>query len=604
MSWMDDDIIEEEQQGSADTPPWMLDEEVGPKGNYDWPTVKEPSSAATVADRGAWADDHPDAPAVVTEKNDPTVGDMFGGFMEAAGTFLTGATTGTLGQVGGTLKGVYDVAMDPELDFLTTDTAKAREAGEHIRQTADDWGNAVTYEPRTETGQEYVQAVGEALGPIEAVEPMIAGGGITAAGRRGANNRRGAATRAFEDPQTRVDAGDKIAYDERGVPLHVVNDAESRTAMANLGIPPEMMNQFKYASPETRKAMVDMIQRGQARMNDTDLPNARSTMGEYIGGRAQLANSALQKHGAAIDEAAKTRQGTHVLTNDVNTKYNKLLEDQRVKVNDDGTLNFEGSAIPDESRAKLQEIHKRMNQYAKDGYADFDELHKYKQYLSDIASYDKQASGGSAGVQQIVKGLRSQINDTLGANAADYKAANAGYSEIVAPMRKMLKTTKGDSDALKDIDIDRLSDSEVAEMFALQARGLTNNTKGGVELKATMKAINDAIKNNADMFTPEELRAAGLSDKGDVNVNLQKLADLAGYTDQWMPDKRGSIGVLMSDANKGAPTKSGIFEDVYQAGMNVAHGGRENRHNKNQAKIAADRARGIENLLEVIGREY
>jgi hypothetical protein len=106
------------------------------------------------------------------------------------------------------------------------------------------------------------------------------------------------------------------------------------------------------------------------------------------------------------------------------------------------------------------------------------------------------------------------------------------------------------------------------------------------------------------MFTPEELRAAGLSDKGDVSVNLQKLADLAGFTDQWMPDKQTSIGVLMSDANKGMPTKSGILEDVYQAGMDIAQGGKERRHNKGQARRAADRTRGLESLLEVIGREY
>ena len=31
--------------------------------------------------------------------------------------------------------------------------------------------------------------------------------------------------------------------------------------------------------------------------------------------------------------------------------------------------------------------------YSRDGYGDFDELHKYKQYLSDIASYDKHRQG-------------------------------------------------------------------------------------------------------------------------------------------------------------------------------------------------------------------
>ena len=64
----------------------------------------------------------------------------------------------------------------------------------------------------------------------------------------------------------------------------------------------------------------------------------------------------------------------------------------------------------------MQEIHKRSESVCENGYAGFDELHKYKQYLSDIASYDKQATE-RLDVQKIVKGLRSQINDTLNANA-------------------------------------------------------------------------------------------------------------------------------------------------------------------------------------------
>ncbi len=578
MSWMDDEVVGE-GAGTA-TRAWMQDEEIGFAGDRARPTGS------------SWAEDHPDAPGVVRDKPaDPTIKDMFMGGLETVGTFLTGATTGTLGQVGGTIKGAIDVAMDPELDYGT------QEAATHIANTANEWAGAGTYEPRTETGRGYVETVGEALGPLEAVEPMMVGGGMTAAGRRGANNRRGSATRAFEDPQNRVDAGDQIIYDERGVPMHVTNDGASRTAMAQLGIPPEMMNQFKYASPETRQAMIEMINRGQSRLNNSDLPNARSVMGDYIGGRAQLAQTALQKHGADLDNAAKSRQGTHVLTNDVNTKYNSLLEGQRVRVNNDGTLNFEGSSIPDESRAKLQEIHKRMSQYAENGYADFDELHKYKQYLSDIASYDKQATGGSAGVQRIVKGLRSQINDTLNANASDYKAANAGYAEIAGPMRKVLKKA-GD-------DVSDLTDAEVVERFALQARGLTNNTQGGVELKATMKAINDAIKNNADLFTPEELRAAGMSDKGDVRVNMQGLADLGAYTDRLMPDKPTSFGVLTTDANRaGVPTKQGLIDDLYETVKTAAAGGSESKTLKDAAKKREMIEKGMQSLLDVLGREY
>ena len=587
MSWRDSVELVGDSQASGPAG-WRANvEAVDESGGYEGGG----SMVTKGADSGSWEDDNPMAEAIPVHKKEPTPTDIFKGAGETIMTFITGATGGTLGQVGGTIKGAIDVAMDPELDYGT------QEAATHIRDTADQYGGALTYEPRTETGREYVETIGEAMGPLEAIEPMVAGGAMTGVGRRGANARRGNATRAFDDPQKNVSASDRIAYDDRGVPMHVTNDAQSRTAMARLGIPPEMMNQFKYASPETRQAMIEMIERGQARMNDSELPNARSVMGEYIGGRASLAQTAMKKHGADIDSAAMSRQGTNVQTADINSKYNTLLEKQRVKVNDDGTLNFDGSAIPDESRAKLQEIHTRMSKYGKDGVGDFDELHKYKQYLSDIASYDKQATGGSAGVQKIVKGLREQINDTLGSNAPEYKTANAGYAEIVAPMRKVLKKA-GD-------DVSDLTDAEVAERFALQARGMTNNTQGGIDLKATMNAINDAIKNNADMFTPEELRAAGLSGKGDVNVNLQKMADLGAFTDRHMPDKPTGFGVLTSDAAKsGMPTKGGVLEDLWQVTKNTARGGEEAVAVKDAAKRAEQLQIGMDNLLGVLGRKY
>ena len=570
MSWMDDDIVEGGQQASPANPSWMNDDEIG------WAGDKQ-----TGGGNASWDEDHPDAPgAPVQAKKDPDVYDMFKGGMEAVGTLITGATAGTLGQVGGAVKGAIDVALDPELDFGT------RQAAEHIRDTADGWGGAFTYEPRTETGREYVETVGEVMAPMEAIEPLIAGGGLTAAGRRAANNNRRRATDAFDDPQRNVNAGDRIVYDERGAPMHIANDAQSRTAMARLGIPPEMMNQFKYASPETRQAMIEMIHRGRNRLNDSEAPNARSVMGEYIGGRAQLAQTAMQKHGAAIDDAALSRKGTHVLTNDISTSYNALLEKQRIRVGDDGKLDFEGSSIPQSARGQLQEIHDRMSKYGADGYGDFDELHKYKQYLSDIASYDRQATGGSAGVQKIVKGLRKQINDTLGANASDYKAANAGYAEIAGPMRKVLKKA-GEN-------VDDLSDAEVVERFALQARGLTNNTQGGIDLRSSMDAINKAIKNNSDMFTPEELQAAGMSAKGDVRVNMQGLADLGAYTDRLMPDKPTSFGVLTTDASKaGVPTKQGLIDELYEGVKTVAAGGSEAK----ALKEGGEARRGYERRL-------
>lgn len=82
-----------------------------------------------------------------------TLGDKIVGGGEAALALATGATGGTLGMLGGTAKGVAGAIMDGT--FGTQDGVR------QVEQSAAEGMSALTYQPRTETGQDYAQAVGE-----------------------------------------------------------------------------------------------------------------------------------------------------------------------------------------------------------------------------------------------------------------------------------------------------------------------------------------------------------------------------------------------------------------------------------------------------------
>lgn len=104
---------------------------------------------------------------------------------EAALTTATGATGGTLGMIGGTLKGLAEQILSGQFG-----TAQAADL---VEKSAMQGAQALTYRPRTQSGQDQTEAVGQFLQqvlPAAVVAPSLAVPGAMAvanqAGRAGA----------------------------------------------------------------------------------------------------------------------------------------------------------------------------------------------------------------------------------------------------------------------------------------------------------------------------------------------------------------------------------------------------------------------------------
>jgi len=100
----------------------------------------------------------------------PSVMDQIVGAGETALTLGTGAVGGTLGTLAGTLQGLSQQILSGQ--FGTPEAARA------VEQAAAAGAQALTYQPRTQAGQEQVQAVGQVLANVlPPVMPMIAAPG-------------------------------------------------------------------------------------------------------------------------------------------------------------------------------------------------------------------------------------------------------------------------------------------------------------------------------------------------------------------------------------------------------------------------------------------
>lgn len=92
-------------------------------------------------------------PTQVASYKEPTLSQKLIGAGETGLTLLTGGTTGLLGTVGGALSGAYEEAKAGQ--FGTPQAAK------RIEERAALGGQQYTYAPRTQAGQEQIQAIGK-----------------------------------------------------------------------------------------------------------------------------------------------------------------------------------------------------------------------------------------------------------------------------------------------------------------------------------------------------------------------------------------------------------------------------------------------------------
>ncbi len=118
------------------------------------------------------------AQAPHTQTPDRSLTDSLKGLGEAGLTTLTGATTGALGMIGGTAtQAAREIAGG---NFGTP------EAANRIAQNAAESAGDLTYAPRTQAGQDYVQTLGDITEPLAALTPATAELGLAAQAARGA----------------------------------------------------------------------------------------------------------------------------------------------------------------------------------------------------------------------------------------------------------------------------------------------------------------------------------------------------------------------------------------------------------------------------------
>ncbi len=109
-------------------------------------------------------DENTDVEGTVEKQPEPTVVDQVVGAGEAALTTATGATTGTAGFIGATLKNIANEMLSGEFG--------SQESARRVEEAAIKGMQDLTYIPKTEAGQDIVETLGEIAEPLVAVAPL------------------------------------------------------------------------------------------------------------------------------------------------------------------------------------------------------------------------------------------------------------------------------------------------------------------------------------------------------------------------------------------------------------------------------------------------
>lgn len=183
----------------------------------------------------------PDAqvPETVSAPVQPGIGEQLIGAGEAALAAGTGAIGGTVGMIGGTLKGLAEQILSGQ--FGTPQAARL------VEQSAAKGAQALTYAPRTQAGQEQLQAVGQAMQQILPITPLTGELGMIAQGARAA--------------QPAVQAGAGIATEAAQQVAQAVKPAVQKAVTT--------MRERVSAVPSTQRGSVGAAATPEALMRET-----------------------------------------------------------------------------------------------------------------------------------------------------------------------------------------------------------------------------------------------------------------------------------------------------------------------------------------------
>ena len=238
--------------------------------------------------------------------------------------------------------------------------------------------------------------------------------------------------------------------------------------------------------------MLGVFEEGKIRADYAALNRPEAVLGESMLDRVNFLINQNKSSGIQIGKIAKQKlKGQKINVDPAVGKLLQDLEEIKVKVvlgNENGflrnpTISFDGSQLQADrsSQRLLRDVMKYLNDVDS---TDALSVHELKKFLDSTLVYGKKAANPIAPkIDQILKGFRRNLNDSLNVINKDYQAANKKFSETITAL-----------DAIQDavgkkveFDSDRASDAfGTALRRVLSNYGTRNSIIDSIDLVETV----------------------------------------------------------------------------------------------------------------------
>ena len=341
-----------------------------------------------------------------------------------AGGVAKEAGAGPLGQIAATVGGAFIPSIPTATRAITQQVAKQiAPAGAGIRERLEPVtieqlrvGREVPAEPTTkESVQSIVATLGEKISPQD---------------------------QAILRKQINENPDSKELVNFRISGTQAVPDNEATSAIKQ-GWKDGTIASIKAASDKDRQAMTKMLnifKMGEKREAFRAINRPADILGDTVQTRIDFLAQTKDQAGKDINRIVKTElAGKKVNYDTAINQFLTNLADSRIKVtlekNGVAKVNLEGSQIEGDTAAEnlLNVILKRLS---KTDVPDAQRVHEAKQFIDTKVSYGKvnPANALTQKAESIVKGLRADLNETLGDRFPNYRAANTTYSETLTAL--------------------------------------------------------------------------------------------------------------------------------------------------------------------------
>ena len=372
------------------------------------PTTQQPQQAEWMPTEANLAVQQP-------QKPERSWGDIAEGAGEAALAIGTGATTGALGMLGGTIEGA---ARE-----LTGNIPR----GEGMKVAQQRAASGINL-PESEAGQEYVKAIGDVLGLLP---PVGLTGGVTPKLAVPKFQSRNKAINAINETSPLVKKSfEKKLGNDRFQPRIWGMVKEARRQ----GFDDSVTTLIANANPITRKRMIKQVETVEVAKGDARAKALLRTADEAGGALIKQIDFVKNKNkqaGSQLGEVATKFKDDKVnMVGPVNSFIKSMNDELGVTFEKSMKPIFKGSDIETfpESMKLVNDLALKIKRSKSPTALD---AHKFKRLIDKSVTYGKSDGKLDKDLEHIAKKLRGDINDTLSAKYPEYKAANKQFSETI-----------------------------------------------------------------------------------------------------------------------------------------------------------------------------